>query len=43
MRNEAVRDALLQLTEQNFDFNGDAWHKWFAGQRKFRGVNARRD
>ncbi|MGE0607312.1 MAG: HEAT repeat domain-containing protein [Pirellulales bacterium] len=43
LRNESVRDALLSLTEQNFDFNIGAWRTWHAGQRKFRGVNARRD
>ncbi len=43
IRNESVRDALLEITEQNFDFNITAWQKWYAGQRKFRGVNARRD
>lgn len=43
LRNESVRDALVSLTDQNFDFDTATWQKWYAAQRKFRGVNARRD
>lgn len=43
LRNESVRDALVAITDQNFDFDVATWQKWYAGQRKFRGVNARRD
>src|SRR5205085_482624 len=34
LRNESVRDALVALTDQNFDFDTATWQKWFAAQRK---------
>ena len=43
MQNQAVLDALVALTGQNFGFNPRAWHAWFNAQKKAEAVNARRD
>ncbi|HET6879339.1 MAG TPA: hypothetical protein VFI31_04260 [Pirellulales bacterium] len=42
-RNEDVLQALVNLTNQNYDYEKDAWKVWYASQRKSIGLNARRD
>jgi len=42
--NQAVLDALVVLTKQNFGFDVRAWHAWLNAQRKSEGVlGTRRD
>ena len=44
IRNQAVLDALVALTGQNFNFDKQAWKYWYAAQKKPRDVlDARRD
>lgn len=42
-QNEAVRDALILITEQNHQFDEDAWKKWHRSQRKDHKFSPRRD
>ena len=42
--NQAVLDALMALTRQNFNFDKQAWHYWHAAQKKpAQPLDARRD
>jgi hypothetical protein len=41
--NQAVLDALVAITGQNFEFNPDAWRHWYAAQKKPENIDARRD
>jgi hypothetical protein len=42
--NQAVLDALLALTGQNFNFDKQAWKYWYAAQKKApASLDARRD
>jgi len=42
VENEEVRDALVQLTEEDFGFNQAAWRKWLANQNKKEEVKIRK-
>lgn len=41
--NQAVLDALVAMTRQNFGFNQREWRNWFAMQKKSEQIDARRD
>jgi hypothetical protein len=44
INNQAVLDALVALTKQNFGFDIPAWHAWLNAQRKSEGIlDTRRD
>ena len=43
MRNQAVLDALVTLTSQNFNFNQQQWRSWYAAQKKMETVDTRRN
>ena len=43
MRNQAVLDALVAITRQNFSFDQQAWKYWLASQRPKPEVDVRRD
>jgi hypothetical protein len=43
MRNEAVRDTLVQITGMNYDFDTKAWTDWYVSQKKDLSLNGRRD
>ena len=34
VRNQAVLDALITLTKQNFLFDVRTWHAWYNAQKK---------
>jgi len=43
LRNQAVLDALVTVTGQNFNFDQRAWKYWYAAQKKTAPLDARRD
>lgn len=43
LQNEAVRDALIELTGVNYHYEEDDWKSWYAAQRQVQLLNARRD
>jgi hypothetical protein len=44
LSNQSVLDALVALTGQNFNFDKQAWHYWYAAQKKPpQQIDARRD
>jgi hypothetical protein len=42
-QNQAVLDALVAITGQNFNFDQRAWRTWYAAQNKVQGLDARRN
>jgi hypothetical protein len=43
LQNEMVRDALIQLTEVNFQYDVKTWKAWHAAQKRDATLNGRRD
>ncbi len=43
MQNPAVLDALIGLTNQNFDYDQRQWKHWLASRKRTESINARRD
>jgi hypothetical protein len=43
LTNQAVLEALIIITSQNFNFDTRAWRYWFAAQKKPATLDARRD
>ena len=43
VRNQAVLDALVAITGENFNFDQQAWKYWYAMRRKHPTLDARRD
>jgi hypothetical protein len=43
LTNQAVLDALVALTGQNFSFDQQAWAYWYASQREPGRIDTRRD
>ncbi|HEY4759170.1 MAG TPA: HEAT repeat domain-containing protein [Thermoguttaceae bacterium] len=41
--NQAVLDALVAITGQNFNYNQADWRHWYASQKKPEAIDARRD
>jgi hypothetical protein len=43
LRNQAVLDALIEITDQNYGYNQQAWKHWLASQRRRIQFDPRRD
>lgn len=43
LKNPAVLDALIGLTNKNFDYDQQQWKQWLASRKRTESINARRD
>jgi len=43
LQNQAVLDALIEITGHNFNYNQQAWQHWHSQQRQRPMLDARRD
>ncbi len=43
LKNPAVLDALIGLTNKNFDYDQQQWKQWLASRKRTDSINARRD
>ena len=43
LQNKSVLEALVALTEQNYQYSKNDWKRWYIGQQDLGDINLRRD